>query len=339
MRLVSFRNLCVATLFATAAVACTSNDAPPTDDEIQSSLELENGGLDTADELPMFGAQAEFAAANLEGDVAADDATTNDPTVADLRDHAAAGARRVMILWGHLPPDRGAPQQVWDGRFALNRGALVVRREVGFEDRTDMLLPRPSTNIVTFASTTKPFVDGLVLEVLDGDASNTAPQTITYTARAGGAPLVFDLAALANGPVSYDVGTDGDRMIATELHADQCDHGFMRGRWNQVRPDMGRMLGVVSDADGSPIGHLRGIWGVRQNGDHVLFAKFIGVDGHFRGIFNGTWGDGQFRGRWVISTGDHGLAQGHYAAGAPGTAVVGGAFVGRWAEAVCAAGL
>ena len=69
-----------------------------------------------------------------------------------------------------------------------------------------------------------------------------------------------------------------------------------------------------------------------------MFAKYISRDGHFRGIFAGTWGDGSFRGRWIISTGDHGVAGGRYRESAPGDEV-GGAFIGRWAETSCAAGL
>ena len=128
-------------------------------------------------------------------------------------------------------------------------------------------------------------------------------------------------------------------MIAASLRTDDaCDHGFMRGRWHALRPDLGRFMGVVVDADGATVGHLRGVWGVRHNGDHVMFAKYIGIDGAFRGIFAGTYGAGEFHGRWIISTGDHGLAQGRYRESAPGTDV-GGGFIGRWAETSCDAGL
>ena len=339
MRLGSFRNLFVASVFAVATVACT--EAPPTDEEIVSSLELENGGLDTTDEAPMFGEEAAFTAADLELDTATTDTSSTDPEVIALRARPGTGRDRVLILWGQLPPDRAAAAHEWNGTLALNRGALVVRREVGFEDRTDAVLPRMIRTTVGFTSTTKPFVDGLVLEILDPDPTNAAPLTLTYTPRGGGDALVFGIAALATGPVAYDVGAGGDQMVATSLRVendDACDHGFMRGRWHQVRPHLGRFLGVVADADGAPVGHLRGVWGARRNGDHVMFAKYISRDGHFRGIFNGTYDDGGFRGRWIISTGDHGVAQGRYRESAPGPAV-GGAFIGRWAETSCAAGL
>lgn len=336
MRLVSFRNLFVASLLAITTVACT--DATP-EDEVASALELENGGLDSADEAPMFGEEAAFAGASLEAESTAADPIAADPEIVALRERAGVDHQRVMILWGQLPPDRTAAAHVWDGRLALNRGALIVRREVGFEDRTDLVAPRQIRTTVGFASTTQPFVDGLVLEVLDPDPASATPLTLTYTPRGGGAELVFGLAELATGPVSYDVGAGGDRMVATSLRADDaCDHGFMRGRWHQVRANLGRFLGVVADADGATIGHLRGVWGARQTGDQVMFAKYISLDGHFRGIFAGSYDAGEFSGRWIISTGDHGRAQGRYRESVPGPDT-GGAFIGRWAETSCAAGL
>ncbi len=335
MRLASFRHLAVATLLVTAS-ACGDVTL---EEEVASSLELENGGLDTADEAPLFGDEQLFAAASIEADTAAVDSMTNDAEVVTLRDRPDVAKQRVMLLWGQLPPDRSAPARVWDGRLQLSRGAVLVRREIGFEDATDQVAPRMARTIVGFASTTKPFVDGLVLEVLDPDPANAAPLTLTYTPRGGGDALVFDLDALAAGPVSYDVGADGDRMIATAIEADDaCDHGFMRGRWHAVRANLGRFLGVVSDADGEPIGHLRGVWGARRDGNRVMFAKYISRDGGFRGIFAGTYGDGTFSGRWIIGTGDHGRAQGRYRESVPGPET-GGGFIGRWAETSCAAGL
>jgi hypothetical protein len=340
MRLASFRHLAVASFFAVAALACTS-DGPPTEDEIASALELENGGLDTTDEAPMFGDEATFRDASLEADRTGTDPSVTDPEVIALRERPGVEGRRVLILWGQLPPDRMAEPRVWDGALALNRGALIVRREVGFDGATDAVLARTVRTTVAFTSTTRPFVDGLVLEVLDPEPTAATPLVLTYTPRGGGDSLRFALRELADGPIAYDVGANGDQMVATALRVendDACDHGFMRGRWHQVRPRLGRFLGVISDEDGATIGHVRGIWGARQNGDRVLFAKYIAVDGSFRGIFNGTWGDGAFRGRWIISTGDHGIAAGRYRESAPGDAV-GGHFIGRWAETSCAAGI
>lgn len=327
----------LATLFtSTLVLACT--EAPDDVDTIASDLELENGGLDTADEAPEFG-DAVFTRAALEGDATFGDPIDSDTEVARLRGLASASRLRVAMVWGQLPPDRDAPTaRDWSGRIAISRGGLVVRRTIGFEDATDRVLARTERSSIDVQSVTRPFADGLVLEVLT-DATDLSTVTLTYTSRDGAVTASAPLSALLEGPVSTDVGTDGNRIVVTAMRrADACDHGFMRGRWHALRRGLGRFVGVVNDSDGEPIGHLRGIWGARRNGERVLFAKYISRDGEFRGIFAGHYGDGEFQGRWLISTGDHGRAQGHYRESLPGPEV-GGMFVGRWAETSCAADL
>jgi hypothetical protein len=91
--------------------------------------------------------------------------------------------------------------------------------------------------------------------------------------------------------------------------------------------------GVIANADGEPTGHIRGIWGQRQDGTHVMFGKFIATDGSFRGLVNGTYENGHYRARWLTSAGDHGVLGGMYI-DAPN--MPGGVFMGRWAETGCA---
>ena len=225
----------------------------------------------------------------------------------------------------------------WSGRLAISRGALVVRRLIGFEGATDRLLPRSAPDAIAFASQTQPFADGLVLEVLT-DATDLSAVTLTYTSQDGATTAAVPLAALLTGPQTRDVGADGNRITATALRADDpCDRGFVRGRWQALRPGLGRFLGVATDADGAPIGRMRGIWGERADGGQAFFGKYIDGDGRFRGLMVGRYADGAFQGRWLIGTGDHGLIHGMYRDGAG--AAIGGAFVGRWAETSCAAEL
>ncbi|MBK9036136.1 MAG: hypothetical protein IPL61_33655 [Myxococcales bacterium] len=325
--------LIASTLFA---IACTPVSPA---EEVASDLELDNGGLDTTDEAPEFGDAATFTAAAVEADTAITDTMDADATVTDLRTRADATHLRVAIVWGQMPPDRDATTgHDWSGRIQISRGALVVKRTIGFEAATDQLMPRTARDAVAFASMTKPFADGLVLEVLT-DAADLSTVTLTYTSRDGATTAAVPLAALIAGPVSADVGADGDRIVATALRAgDACDHGFVRGRWHALRPGLGRFLGVATDADGQRIGHLRGIWGQRDSGAQVFFGKYIDGDGRFRGLMVGSYVDGTFRGRWIVGTGDHGLIHGMYRDGAA-TDAIGGAFVGRWAETSCAADL
>ncbi len=322
-------------ILSTFALGC----APVSlEDQIASDLELANGGLDTTDEAPDFGDPATFTAAALEPARGTTDPMDGAAEVAALRADRAATHLRVAIVWGQLPPDRASTTaHDWSGRLAISRGALVVRRLIGFEGATDRLLPRSAPDAIAFASQTQPFADGLVLEVLT-DATDLSAVTLTYTSQDGATTAAVPLAALLTGPQTRDVGVDGNRITATALRADDpCDRGFVRGRWQALRPGLGRFLGVATDADGAPIGRMRGIWGERADGGQAFFGKYIDGDGRFRGLMVGRYADGAFQGRWLIGTGDHGLIHGMYRDGA-GTAI-GGAFVGRWAETSCAAEL
>lgn len=320
-----------------AAGACT--DGPEDEaDVIVSSLELENGGLDTADEAPAFGETELFDSASIENSAAVTDTMDRDTEVVALRDRTDVQRLRVAVVWGQLPPNREAPSaHDWSGRIEVSRGAIVVRRRIGFEEATDRLMPRDTRTAVAFQSVTRPFADGLVLEVLaDADLAGI---TISYVPNTG-ERLDLALGRLLEGPVSTDRDADGNRIIVTALRRDRddCDHGFMRGRWHALRQGVGAFRGIITNADGEPIGHMRGIYGQRRNGEQVFFGKFIGEDGAFRGLFAGHYRDGNFVGRWLTRAGEHGRLGGHYRESLPGPEV-GGMYMGRWAETSCAADL
>jgi hypothetical protein len=336
------RTLCLRTTLLTAlaglgTAACTTDSSIADEDEVLSLLELDNGGFDTTDEAPEFGTAEDFAASALELDAAFTD-EMDDTEMTALRTTAGAESHRVAIVWGQLPPDR-RPERAkeWTGALQLSRGGMVIRRVIGFEPETDHIVrPRTDRNTIAFTSVTKPFADGLVLEVVDPTPDNGL--LLTYHGAAG--DYGFNLADLANGPIVIDVDDQGNKIIAMSLRrlasaTDPCDRGFMRGRWHQLRPGLGVYLGVVADADGNRIGHVRGIYGVRRNGEHVMFGKFVGLDGRFRGILAGHYRDGEFRGRWLSRAGEAGRYGGAYREGIPGPEV-GGAWVGRWAETTCA---
>ena len=291
------------------------------------------------DEAPAVRRRGQFAEAAIPAGSAVADPIAQDPTVLDLNQRPDVARLRVDILWGQLPPDRTNPDvHDWSGSIAVSRGALIVRRSVGFE-LGDHLVPRTGPDAVAFHSVTRPFADGLALTVLDPNPDPTVPLTLTYTPDDGSAPIVFRAGDLVAGPVSVDVGTSGDRMVAVALRDhDACDHGFMRGRWHALRAGLGGFLGVVADADGNPIGHVRGIWGARKNGERVFFGKYINAAGQFRGILAGHYGDGHFLGRWLVRGGDHGRLQGLYREDIPGPDT-GGHFIARWAETSCAENL
>jgi hypothetical protein len=334
----SFPSFRIAFLAGAMLAGCVSNgDATDDPAQIEAAIEQPNGGLTTTDEAPLFGDAAAFATAAVEQAAPATDAMAQDPTVVALDAQTTAAHLRVAIVWGHLPPDRSITTVTdWSGTIAVSRGALVVKSTIGFEPATDHLLPRPDAQTVAFDSQTRPFADGLALEVID-PTPTAGPLTLTYTPASGATPIVFAAADLLAGPVSVDVGTGGDRMVAVALHHDTCTHGFLRGRWHAFSDQVGGFLGEVADEDGHRIGRVRGIYGVKKDGSQVFFGKYIDEGGLFRGILAGKWADGHFVGRWLDRAGDHGAVDGrfHEASGDTGA----GHFLGRWAEASCAADL
>ncbi len=343
MTLIASHPLRLSLVISTALLAGAACSEPPGQDveSVSAGLELENGGLDTEDEAPQFDEARAFEAAALEHDVAVTDTLDADAAVVAMRERPDGLRARVAIVWGELPPDRTGDDTVhdWSGSLALNRGALVVRRRIGFEEGMDQVAPRTNRLSVEFQSVTRPFADGLVLEVLDDAPGAVEPLTLTYTTRDGTVRGSFPIVQLLAGPISVQVDAE-NRIVATGLRRDQdaCEHGFMRGRWHALAANRGVFRGVVADADGAPIGHLRGIWGTRRSGEPVFFAKYINRGGEFRGLFTGHYADGNFRGRWLTRAGEHGRAGGHYRESLPGPEV-GGGFIGRWAETSCAADL
>jgi hypothetical protein len=317
-----------------ALTACVNNAGPTESaEEVTSALEQENGGLEMTDEAPLFADEAAFQAAAIESDTRVTDTMAQDPTVTAIENKVDGARHRLVIAWGRMPADPNATTgRNWSGSLALSRGALVIGRTIGFEEATDRVLPRETRDRIAFESVTRPFADGFVLRVLDPDPSQGALH-LTYTSADGSVTRDLDLSQLADGPLSIDVG-DGNRIVALAMREnDRCDHGFMRGRWVALRPNMGVYRGVVANAEGEPVGHIRGIWGQRRNGNKVMFGKYIDGEGRFRGLLVGTYDAGHWHARWLISTGDHGVARGLYF-DAPNAR--GGMFVGRWAETSCA---
>jgi hypothetical protein len=325
-------------LLASSTVACVDSQDPSTDPAVVTSdLSAANGNQSTADEAPMFGEEALFAAAAIEADNPTTDAMAKDPSVAALDARPDVDARELLIMWGKLPADKTATAvRDWSGSLTVSRGALVVSRTIAFEDRTDAVLPRTSPATVSFTSKTRPASDGLALRILDTDGTSgspsTTPITLTYTPANGGTPATIDLGQLSHGAVVLDAG-GGDKIVAVaERRHGDCEGGFMRGRWHAVAAHAGVYRGLVTNRGGEVIGHVRGIYGERANGDAVMFGKFIDQAGAFKGVIAGTFTGGEFHARWLDQAGEHGRLGGVYF---EGSTAGGGAFVGRWAQTAC----
>lgn len=320
----------LALLALTACVDAGTTSIPETSEEVTSALEKENGGLTMDDEAPLFGADAVFDAAAIEADTAETDAMA--PEVTGMEAQPGVRIRNVMIVWGQLPADPNTTAvRDWSGRLDLNRGGMMIRRRIAFEQATgDRILPRTDRTRIDFISHTRPAADGLVLTIVDPSPA-AGPLVLTYTPNDGSTVRTLELRELADGPVVVDAG-DGNRIVVSARDRDPCDHGLMRGRWHALAENHGVYVGVVANEDGEPIGHVRGIWGTRKSGESVFFGKFIGADGRFRGILAGTYGEGELQGRWIVRSGDHGQLHGVYFRHEQ---LRGGAFMARWGETSC----
>ncbi|HWM87641.1 MAG TPA: hypothetical protein VNO33_17430 [Kofleriaceae bacterium] len=306
-------------------------------DQIASALEQENGGLTTEDEAPLFDDEDGFAEAELESDTAYEDPMETDPAVTEALAADGAAIYHTAVVWGQLPPDFDAEVAVdWDGTLSVNRGAILIRRVIAFEDATDAVERRSDRRTVAFTSTTRPHMDGFRLTIVDPEPESADPLVLTYNPNEGD---VFSatIESLLEGPQSLEVDDTGNRLVAVAVRdpIDACSHGFLRGRWHRVRDGRGRLYGVVSGPEGDPVGHMRGVYGERRNGDKVFFGKYIDRDGRFQGLFGGTYDAGHFRGRWIDrGDPDRGILAGEYRENRR-VRGIGGHFLGRWAETAC----
>lgn len=326
----------LALLLTVPTIACTTDaTTPPAEDldEVTDALELEDGGYDTSDEAPLFGDDALYAGADLEADAAVADPMAADPAVVDLETSASAEARNVIVMWGRMPADPDGAIRDWSGSLRLSRGAMVIRRRIALEQPADRIHPRTRRDEIVFASTTSVHADGFALTVLDPTPADPTPLTLTYLSADSSVTYTLDLGAAAEAPVVVDAG-DGNQLVALgHRRRDPCENGFLRGRWRAMTPNAGHYAGLVLDADGEPMGHIRGIYGTRRNGEPVFFGKFIARSGGFRGLVRGTYDARHFNGRWIDRGGDRGVVHGVYRAGQTLRA---GHFLGRWAEKTCA---
>jgi len=324
--------------FVTAALGCTQavESEEPDVAAITEALELEDGGLDMGDELPMFGSEELFDEAALpEPSEKFDDVMDGSPDV-EAMNKPDAVVIHTTVMWGQFPGNPNIQQpRDWTGMLAVNRGALLVRRVVAFEKPTDELLPRNDKQVVGFTSVTLPHHDGLRLDIIDPTPEAPEPLVLTYATNNG---PVFEIPAQAmiDGPKSKVVDELGNRIVVVGIHkpVDICQHGMIGGKWHALAQGKGRFIGVVAAPDGEPVGHMKGIYGVRENGKRVFFGKYINLDGEFRGIFGGKYGEGMFEGRWKHASGEVGALGGEYREDIPGPET-GGHYIGRWAELSC----
>lgn len=285
----------------------------------------------------MFGEPDLFEVAQLEEEVAYSDSMQESADVIAMQQGADAAVVHTVMRWGQIPFNPDAEAIVdWSGTLRVNRGAILIRRAVGFETATgDGIDARVSPQELSFSSHTRPASDGLRLTIIDPTPEADEPLVLDYS-NAEGSQYSVELADLVAAPQSLDVDDNGNRIVAVAIAGslDACDSGTLGGRWHRVAEGRGRLLGQVRDTDGELVGHMRGVYGERANGNRVVFGKYIGLQGGFRGIFAGRYEAGHFRGLWMTRAGEVGALGGQYRETIAGPEV-GGHFLGRWAERSC----
>jgi len=312
------------------AAGCNAADIPEDEDPdfIEASVEDEFGGFDMEDEAPMFGDAAIFDELDLnDTETAITDDFASDAEVLAVTDAADAVVDDVLVLVGD-----GELDQDYELDASVDGGILIATSGIRIAGR-DAITRRTDNRRIIAALRTRRHLAGLRLR-LAARADNAASRTLRL--RINGVDHDIDVDRLLDAPESRDLSADGDRVVvvARRRPVDTCDHGFMRGQWLQMGRGFGALRARVSNSDGEGIGHLRGLYGVRRNGERVFFGKYINRAGQFKGIFAGKYRNGHFAGRWLARGGDHGVLGGRYRETRPGVRH-GGALAGRWAETSC----
>lgn len=297
-------------------------------EQAQLSLDKEFGGYETNDEQPAFGEVEMYDDFPEDVDVA--DSYTDDANVADALDLSSdAPSVKVYFLritWGLLEGDSSATEIIdWSGSAEINKGTLVVLKQIRFEDGDFIHRPRESRQKVEFTSFTKPHFDGLLLAVIDNDTAQTDLEG-TFTLNAGSYSKMLRFSELDSLNLLEPVGSAGHEVSieSRSRNATPFAGGFISGRWVKTRPHGGEFRGRWINSLGTSAGHLRGIWGINSFGNKVFKGKYISLNGEFRGLIEGQWGyqgdenGGIFKGRWVnrqLKTA--GIVQGHFKSGRP----------------------
>ena len=317
-----------ASAFAVGIVWCWGCSSPggvsPTD--VSQALDEPYGGLTESAEAPSFG----------EADVAAVPRFT--PTFTSVLSTTAGtipiSSYRVALVWGHLPPahdttadDYEAQTATWNGTVSVDVGNIDVVRTLSFDGSNDSVAARALPTVVSFASQTLPFVDGLLLHV-------TVPSDATTLHFATGIVTTdFDLSQVASvgGTIVHGASYEGLAIVGWDDTATTCPAGITYGRWVKLGASVGTLRGHVMGADGTDLGYTRGIWGhAEERAANVFFTKSIDMEGNLLSMPMGTYDSGSLQGTWNAGTSKGGVMTGVYSDGVDDEEGR-GVFVAKWA--------
>ncbi|MCA9520717.1 MAG: hypothetical protein KC609_07085 [Myxococcales bacterium] len=291
-------------LIALAFAACVGTDDSTTtkttsvDDGLsnlglnENALASDDGMLNTDDEQPSFGDK------RLEGSCkeqpkpegAPDEIVDKDGDVQQAENERPS--IYVRLIWGKLRLTPGAEKIDFSGSVSVNGAAIKVKRLIRFEHHNDLydrLLRRDNRSVVAWNSLIFSHNDGILLKVIDLPSSTDAVKTFKFETKAYSFSL--PLAELKGLHKIFRVDDKGNvvAISAFEHRPFGCPKGFLEGGWKRLNEKGGVFGGPVEARSGRLIGHMRGIWGVRPDGERVAFAKIVALNGRFRGLVKGTW--------------------------------------------------
>ncbi|MCH7755711.1 hypothetical protein IH970_11395, partial [candidate division KSB1 bacterium] len=251
------------------------------------SLEKEFGGYESNDETTAFG-DGEMADEFGEDESVADTYAT-DAGMTDVLNPGTAAvdgvkACFVRITWGLLEGDSTATDAIdWNGSAQVSKGTLVVLRKIRFEGNDAIVLPRTDRRLVEFNSHTLGHLDGLLLAIIDNDSTD---EEGIFTFTAGDYSKTFTFGELDSLELIEPVGALGYEVsiISRCKEVVPFGGGFMAGRWVKTREHGGIFKGRWISGNGAHAGHLKGIWGIADNGEKVFKGKIIDMNGNFRAL-------------------------------------------------------
>lgn len=290
---------------------CSDN---PADSENQSSV-TDFGGLTATDEAPGFGDPV-FASmtAELSGEQVSDPILVNDSGAAAMDRDPAIGRFALRVIWGKPRLDTTVTSATdWSGSISVNRGGVVVRRKIQFEEGQDELLPRDDRKIINWVSQTTIHHDGLLVEVFNPRRPDSITIDTTFAPDSVGGAVVSIDTTLFKSPLelTFDTGpltisfsaeqlsaldtvihvTDSSVVIfqSTRIDNGLCPRGYLAGGWGVNESGQHIFRGLWMSNHGEVNGFVRGNWGVNENGRQIFVGKWISENGRFEGFVRGSW--------------------------------------------------
>ncbi len=276
------------TLTALAGLALVTACGGPSSPDA-TEIEMSYGAVTAADEAPFF------ADERVEREDAAD-RDVDEPADADrardadeMRARPDAATIVLTVRYGNLAGrDRAAPAR-WP--FEVRTGGVISGVRLALDDDEDGGLTRLDDGVSWHSATAGEDDDGARMRIdyqLDGD-----PQR-GVALDTDGLHLLIPFRELADHR-SFHRLPQGEVFVsayrvAPDRDLELCRGGVIRARVSPLGDDgVGRFFGLFTNHAGDRVGHVRGIYGVRENGDQAIFGKMISRNGAFEARFRGLW--------------------------------------------------